>query len=136
MGALTVAAVIAPLSAAGTAEARPAPGRDWTTIETFEGAKQQACKVAINDGTAWRIFNRLDARRLSDGRVAATLTATRSGEPVADRSWASDWVRHGNVSDVGSFKIPRGARWALTMSVYGDQSGTGGELSAASIDRC
>lgn len=133
VGFLAAAAVLAPTSAAASAHA--APGKDWTTVETLNRAKHQACKVSVDEGTAWKIYNRVDARRLARGRVAATLTATRSGEPTT-RGWESGWVRHGNLSDVGTFKVPKQGAWALEMSLYADQSGTGGELAVSDIGRC
>jgi len=136
VGALAVAAVIAPFSAATASSARLATGKHWTTVEAALGAKQQACKVMVNDGTAWRIYNRLDARRATTPRVAATLTAVHHGTPVAARSWASGWVSDGHVSDVGTFKVPKARGWTLTMTLYGDEAGTGGELTVAGIDRC
>lgn len=132
--ALAVASVIAPVSASAT----PAPrvvAKDWTNLETLDRAKQQACKVSVDEGTAWRIYNRLDARRMPRDRVRASLTATRRGAPTA-RSWDSGWVGHGNVSTVGRFKIPKTGAWALTMTIYGDNAGNGGELTAADIGRC
>ncbi|KAA1418613.1 hypothetical protein F0U44_08930 [Nocardioides humilatus] len=136
VGALAVAAVIAPVSASATS-ARPAgAAKHWTTIETALMAKQQACKVSANDGTAWKIFNRLDARRVDRGRVASYLTAVRNGEEVPSRSWSSGWVQHGHLSDVGTFRVPKNGPWTLTMALYGDDAGTGGELTAADIGRC
>ena len=137
VGALTVAAVIAPLSTVTAASALPAVGKDWTTLESLNRAKQQACKVSVDEGTAWKIYNRLDARMMPRRwvRIRSTLTATRSGVPTA-RDWDSGWVRHGNVSAVGTFKIPKTGPWALTMSIYGDNAGSGGELTADDIRHC
>lgn len=133
VGTLTVAAVMAPISAGAAAPV--VVGKDWTTLESLNRAKQQACKVSVDEGTAWKIYNRVDARRLARDRVAATLTATRGGEPTS-RGWESGWVRHGDLSGVGTFKVPKRGAWALTMALYGDQAGTGGELAVSDIGRC
>ena len=137
VGAVAAAAFLA-LAPTATAVADPAPraaGKDWTKIEAVLNAKQQACKVPVKDGSAWKIYNRLDARHADARRVRATLTATRSGTATT-RDWDSGWVRKGNVSDVGAFIVPDGDIWALTMTEYGDQAGGGGELGVADIGRC
>ena len=135
VGAVAAAVLVAPATAALAASAPRAAGKDWTKIEAVLNAKQQACKVPVNGGTAWKIYNRLDARHADARRVRATLTATRSGVSTS-RNWDSGWVRRGNVSDVGAFTVPDGAIWALTMTEYGDQAGGGGELAVADIGRC
>ncbi len=129
---LAAVAVAAPMS---TATAAPAAKR-WTTVETSLDARQQACKVLINDGTAWRISNRLDARRATAPRVKATLTALRDGARVESRSWQSGWVQDGQLSGVGSFKVPRASGWTLEMTLQGDQAGTGGLITVADLRRC
>ncbi|MEZ0578741.1 hypothetical protein [Nocardioides sp. MH1] len=135
VGAFVAAALVAPASAVSATAAPRAAGKDWTKIEAVLNAKQQACKVPANDGTAWKIYNRLDARQADARRVRATLTATRNGEPTT-RDWDSGWVHKGDVSGVGSFTMPRGATWALMMTEYGDQAGGGGELAVDDIGRC
>lgn len=125
--------VVAPI---GTSTAAAAAAKRWTTVETSLDARQQACKVPINDGTAWRISNRLDARRATAPRVRATLTALRDGDRVASRSWQSGWVAAGQLSAVGSFKVPRSPGWTLEMTLRGDQSGTGGLLTVGDLRRC
>jgi hypothetical protein len=135
VGVVAAVALVAPAAAAHAAPAPRAAGKNWTKIEAVLNAKQQACKVPVNDGTAWKIYNRLDARHADARRVRATLTATRSGASTS-RSWDSGWVRKGNVSDVGAFTVPKGAIWALTMTERGDQAGGGGELAVADIGRC
>lgn len=135
VGAVAAAALVAPATAALAASAPRAEAKSWTKLEDVLNAKQQACKVSADHGTAWRIFNRLDARHADARRVRATLTATRSGTPTA-RSWDSGWVHRGDVGGAGSFTVPRGSAWALTMTEYGDQAGGGGELSIGAVGRC
>jgi hypothetical protein len=133
VGALAAAAVALPISVSAPAQA--APGKDWTTLQTLNRAKQQACKVTTNDGNAWRIFNRVNARLLADGRVVARLSATR-GDDSALREWTSGWVRHGNISAVGAINVPKRGSWALSMSISGGQFGDGGGVTIAQIGRC
>ncbi|MDZ5622975.1 hypothetical protein [Nocardioides bizhenqiangii] len=134
VGVLTVAAVLAPISASAPAQAA-APGKDWTTLQTLNRAKQQACKVTTTDGNAWRIFNRVNARLLAEGRVVATLTASRGGDGPT-REWTSGWVRHGAISPVGAINVPKRGGWALSMGISGGEFGDGGDLTVAQIGRC
>lgn len=80
-GAVTALAVIAPITTASAAQALHSVARHWTTIETTNGAKQQACKVSVNRGRAWMIYNRLDARQVkpTSGKLEATLMVTLHG---------------------------------------------------------
>ena len=135
VGAVAAVALVAPATAALADPTPRAAAKSWTTLETFERAHQQACKTPVADGTAWKIYNRLDARDLRHGRVAATLTAYRNGRSTS-RDWTSGWVRHGDVSDVGSFRVPRGGLWSLSMSIHTDNAGTGGETSLRHVGRC
>jgi hypothetical protein len=136
VAAAAATAVIAPVTAANAAPARPEAGRHWTTVESGFSAKQQACKVSVNGGSAWKIYNRLNASKVTGGRLASTLTATYQGKPVGARSWKSGWVKKRHISAVGTFRVPRKAGWALQMSLYGDNAGNGGVLKVAAIRHC
>lgn len=136
VGGAAAAALMVPVATASAAPDRPAAGKHWTVVETGFKAKQEACKVTTNGGAAWKIYNRLDSRKVTGGRLAATLTATYNKKPVTARSWKSGWVKKGHVSSVGTFNVPKAKGWALTMSLYGDNAGNGGERTIASIGHC
>lgn len=136
VGVLAATAVVVPVTAASAAPARPSAGKHWTVVESGFKAKQEACKVSANGGAAWKIYNRLDSRRVTGGRLAATLTATYKNKPVPSRSWKSGWVKKGHLSSVGTFNVPKAAGWALTMSLYGDNAGNGGTLTVSKIAHC
>ena len=88
-------------------------------------AKQQACKKSIDNGGAWRIFNRLDSSKVTGGRLRATMTVLHNNH-TTNRSWESGWVRKGTISDVGTVVIPREPGYSLAMSLAADQAGNGG----------
>lgn len=134
-GAVTALAVIAPITAASAARAHPA--RHWTTIETFEGGKQQACKVAGDRGRSWVIYNRLDAHlvKSTSGKVEATLAVTLHGN-ATKRVWDSGWVTPGHTSNIRTITLPRAAGYGLMMTIHGTDAGSGGIPTIARIGRC
>jgi hypothetical protein len=137
--ALAACAVVAPVTTAYAAPAPAAHARaaatSWTVIETGFKAKHDACKVSDNGGAAWKIYNRLDARKVTGGRLRAAMTVTHNGA-MTSHTWTSGWVHKGDVSPNGSVTIPRKSSYGLEMSLAGDNAGSGGELTPADIGRC
>lgn len=136
VGSLGVLAVAVPIASvnASASPAAPLGGRSWTTIETMQHAKHQACKVPVNNGTAWRIYNRLDSRNATGPRLRASMTVLEAGAPAY--SWTSGWVHRGDLSAVGSVFMPRTPAYKLEMSIAGDNAGNGGPVSPRDIGRC
>lgn len=135
--AVTALAVMAPVAAANAAPARPSVTRHWTTIETLgkPAGKQEACKVLINHGTAWKIYNRLDDRRVKGTKLEATLTVTLHGK-ATKRTWDSGFVKAGHISNVGTVVLPRATGHGLVMTIHSTNSGNGGIVKIGSIGRC
>jgi len=122
--------VLAPFSGADAA------GNRWTTIETLSKGKQQACKVLVDDGNAWKIKNRLDTRPVTgNGVLRATLRVTFKGKDTK-QSWSSGYLKKNKVSDVGVVFLPRKANYSLVMTIDSKQAGDGGEPSIKDIGRC
>lgn len=135
VGSLAVLAVAAPTTAANaSAPATQQGGRSWTTIETMQHAKHQACKVSVQDGDAWKIYNRLDSRDATGSRLRASMTVLEAG--AAAYAWTSGWVRRDELSTVGSVLLPRAAAYELEIALRGDESGKGGPVRARDIGRC
>jgi len=136
VGSLAVLAVAAPTAAVNASAAPGAQqaGRSWTTIETMQHAKHQACKVRINDDTAWRIYNRLDSRNATGPRLRAGMITTEAGATAY--SWTSGWTRRGELSTVGSVIKPDGSAYKLEMSLNGDNAGKGGAIRPRAIGLC
>ena len=133
VGVVATAAALAPVLV--VAPAADAQANHWTVIERSNRAKHDACKVAVNNGTAWKIFNRLDSRQATGGRQRATMTVTLNGADT-QRTWASGWVRKGHLSTVGSVIMPRQPGRGLVMTLAGDNSGGGGTIATGAIGRC
>ena len=132
----TLALCAVPLAVGtGSASADQArAGTTWDTIGTYTGAKHQACRVLANDGTAWRVRNRLVNG--DQAPVGAGMTVLRNGNRT-DRTWSSGLVAKNATSPVGSVLVPRGdSRFTLEHSQYQAQSGTGGALGVLAVARC
>ena len=135
VGALSALAIAAPVTIASPSPATAQDGKSWTTIERGFGAKHQACKVSINGGDAWKIYNRLNSSKVTGGRLRASMTRTKGGE-MTSHDWQSGWVRKGHISDVGFVTMPRKPGIGLAMSLAGDNAGTGGVVKPSEIGRC
>jgi hypothetical protein len=123
--AVTVTTIVPAASFAATS---------WHTVATFEGAKHQACKTLVDDGTQWRIKNRLVNGNRT--QVGAGMTVQKDGVDT-NRKWNSGLVRRGHTSDVGSVTIPRNDdRFTIVSFEYMGQAGNGGPLALADIGRC
>ncbi len=96
--------------------------------------RRQACKVSVDSGASWRIYNRVDARNATM-RTQARMWVTRDGVDTW-RKWNSGWVGWGTISAVGSLVVPRAPGFVIQHSLFADQSGTGGDVRAADIGRC
>lgn len=117
-----------------TTSAATAATSSWTTIATIEGAKHQACKVLANDGTAWRVKNRLVNG--DQARAGASMTVLRNGKPT-DRTWDSGLIAKNTTSPVGSVLMPKGdSRFTLEHTEYVSQAGGGGTIGIGAISRC
>ena len=133
VGVVATTAALAPVLV--VAPAANAQANHWTVIERSNRAKHDACKVSVNNGTAWKVFNRLDSRQATGGRLRAAMTATLNGADT-QRKWASGWVRKGHLSAVGSVIMPRQPGRRLVMTLAGDNSGSSGTIATAAIGRC
>ena len=137
VGVATALVVLAPLSAAQAAPARASLAKHWTTIETIgkPAGKQQACRVLVNSGRDWKIYNRLNDSRVTGGKLEATLTVSKNG--VATKaSWDSGYVRPGHISKVGTLILPRKPGNGLIMTIHGTSFGNGGIVKIKHIAHC
>jgi hypothetical protein len=137
VGALATLAVAAPVTTATAAQAHTQAhaAKSWTVVETGFKAKHEACKVSINGGDGWRIYNRLDSRKVTGGRLRASMTVTHN-DAKTSHTWTSGWVHEGDLSAVGSIAIQRKPGYGLEMSLAGDNAGNGGSLTPANIHLC
>ena len=132
--AVTLPAAASPSAASTEAAADAAAAKSWTTVHRLNGAKAQACKVSVDGGASWRIYNRVDARNATT-RTQAQMWVTRDGVDTR-RKWSSGWVGRGTISAVGSLLVPRAPGYVIEHSLSADQSGTGGTVRAADIGHC
>ena len=135
VGTLAALAVALPAAASPSAASTEAPAaKSWTTVHRLNGSKAQACKVSVDGGASWRIYNRVDARNAT-ARTQARMWVTHDGVDTR-RKWSSGWVGRGTVSAVGSLLVPRAPGYVIEHSLSADQSGTGGPVRAADIGHC
>lgn len=110
-------------------------GRHWTTVDTSLHARRQACKILVDNGETWKIYNRL-VNRPGQGRAGATMIVQKNGEDTK-RTWDSGWVAVGRISEVGAVTIPRGdPRFGLISGGYDNAGGGGGPLKLSKIGHC
>ena len=133
VGVVATAAALAPVLV--VVPAANAQTNSWTVIERANKARHGACKVSVNEGASWKVYNRLDSRQATGGRLRATMTVTVFGASTS-RKWASGWVRRGHLSAVGSVIMPRKPGRQLVMTLAGDNSGSGGTVAVGAIGRC
>jgi hypothetical protein len=106
----------------------------WHTVARFEGAKHQACKVAVNDGADWKIKNRLVNGDRT--KVGAGMTVQKDGEDTK-RTWNSGLIRRGHTSAAGAVVMPRDDdRFTLASFEYMGEAGNGGPLAIDDIGPC
>jgi Ni/Co efflux regulator RcnB len=131
--ALSAAIVATPLVAASSASA--APAKSWTTIKKWNGAKQQACKVPVRKGKAFKIYTRLVNGH--ESAIGAGLQVLKNGEPTKARWDTGDLVPEGKTSKVGVVVIPRNnSAFTLEAFQYEGQMGDGGPVKLKRIGRC
>jgi hypothetical protein len=118
--AATTAALALTLSAAtGAADAG---GRDWTTVTRVAHAKLQACKEVTHPGGPWRIRLRVDATAATSIVRGSAEVQNQQGDRVGKR-WRSGPVHPGDVTKVGSVRMPRGAAFTFEAALESDGSG-------------
>jgi hypothetical protein len=128
--AVAAAAVLVTVPSLGAAHAA---GNSWKTLSTFDGGKIQACKVATTKTGPWKVKLRVDAHD-AKSRVNGSAWVTKSGDDVA--SWKSGWVNKGDVSAIGTLKLPRGSAYALNAGIATANAGNGGTFTAGDIRGC
>ncbi|MCW2787647.1 MAG: hypothetical protein JWP74_4164 [Marmoricola sp.] len=131
---LVTVAVAVPVAVAPAAQARPAASRHWTVIETGFKAKQEACKVSVNHGHTWKIYNRLDSSKVTGGTLEATLRVIHNGNVA--RAWDSGKVKKHHVSKVGTVTLSKTNGDTLIMTLAAAQAGSGGPIAISKIKHC
>ena len=137
--ALSAAILVAPVVAVSSADAAPAPeraGKSWSVIAKWYGAKQQACKVSIRDGKAWKVHTRVVNGRQAEIGVGLMVNKTVKGKTVTKDDWRSPIMGKGKTSKVGSVVLPIGAAWTMDAFQFQGQMGDGGPVSIKKIRKC
>jgi|SRR4051812_9135298 hypothetical protein len=130
--ALSAALLATPLVVASSASA--APAKSWTTIKKWNGAKQQACKVPVRDGKAFKIYTRLVNGH--EAEIGAGLQVLKNDAPTKER-WDSGLVAEGRTSKVGLVVMPRDKpAFTLVAFQFEGQMGDGGPVKVKKIGRC
>jgi len=77
---------------------------------------------------------RVDARHAS-AHVKGSAFVTDDGTATGSK-WRSGWVAKGDVSAVGTVRLPRGKVFDLNAGIGTDQMGNGGTFKAGDIRGC
>jgi hypothetical protein len=115
-----------------SAQAAGAP--HWKTLVTVIGAKVQACKVPETATGPWKIKLRVDATKAS-GRVSGAAYITKKGETTGAQ-WKSGWVAPGQMSALGSVKLPAGEKYAMDAGLGTSAMGDGGTFTSSNLPHC
>lgn len=127
----TAAIIAAPAFLASSAEAAPA-AKKWGVVAKAWGAKQQACKVSIQGGDAWKVFTRVVNGRTAE--VGVGLIVRVDGEE-ADR-FSTPLTKKRKTSKAGSVVLPVAEGYVLEAFQFQGGMGNGGEVSIAKIRKC
>lgn len=134
------AAVIAPVGASATASTTPvvakAQAKRFTVVQTMQKAKLGVCKVSVNNGAAWRVYGRLDTRKVRSGKFSASLYVYREGVETPTASWRSALTKKGTYSKVGSVRLPKKAGYRLDGGIGAGNMGNGGPIEISRVGRC
>jgi hypothetical protein len=129
-----VASILAaPVLTVSTADAAPAhAGKHLATIKTWNAAHQQACKVSIRDGKAWKVFSRVVNGRKAEIGVGLQVLK----DDKITNQWRSPLMGKGKTSKVGSVVLPARAAFTLVAFQFEGQMGDGGEVKIKKIRTC
>jgi hypothetical protein len=131
--ALSAAILAAPVLTVSTADAAPArAGKHLSTIKKWNGAQQQACKVSIRDGKAWKVYSRVVNGRKAEIGVGLQVV---KGDKIT-KEWRSPLMGKGKTSKVGSVVLPARAGFTLVAFQFEGQMGDGGEVKIKKIRTC
>jgi hypothetical protein len=130
--ALSTALLVgAPAAVAQADQPAERAGKSLRTIATWEGAKQQACKVS--SGTKWKVFTRVVNGRRAE--VGVGLIVLKNGEEV--RRAATKITPKRQTSKLVSVLYPKkGQGFSLEAFQFQGQAGTGGPISITKIKAC
>ena len=138
--AVAAGAVIASLGASATASPTPAAAsaaaKHFTVVQKMQKAKLGVCKVSVNKGAAWRVYGRLDTRKVRTGKYSASLYVRREGVEAPTSSWRSPLTRKGTYSKVGSVRLPKKPGYSLDGGIGTANMGSGGPIDIARVGRC
>lgn len=134
--ALTVSSAVL-LAVPAVAQAAPGQPAEraakFTTIKTWSGAKQQACKKATPNGKSWKVVTRVVNGREAEVGVGLIV---RKGDQEVDRA-ATPIVKKGVTSKLVSVKIRKNdSRYTLEAFQFQGQMGDGGPIRLNKIRRC
>jgi hypothetical protein len=118
----------------GPAASAAARGNDWQTIVKVSRGKVQACKVPTTEDGPWKVKLRVNARKATTS--VRGIAQVDKNNHALDRTWKTGWIDPGQVSKVGSVRLPRGSAYTLEVGIDSGSAGSGAALSARSIGRC
>ncbi|MET3962135.1 hypothetical protein ABIE44_002069 [Marmoricola sp. OAE513] len=137
VGSAAVLAVLAPTAATASsthADAAKAKKKHFTVVQKFEKAKLGVCKV--DKGDAWKVYGRLDTRKVASGKHMGSLFVIQAGKDMPTDTWRSAMIAKGKYSKVGAVKVPKTGGYSLQGGVGGMNAGNGGPIKISKIRKC
>lgn len=136
VGACLAVAVIAPVSATAAPAAPSARAKQFKVMQTFQKAKLGVCKVSVGGGTAWRVYGRLDTRKVKAGKYSGSLYVYETGKELPVAQWRSPMTKKGKLSKVGSVRLPNKPGFVLDGGIGAANMGNGGAIKIANVRKC
>jgi hypothetical protein len=121
--------VVAPLSGAH------ASGLNWKTKVVVSGAKLQLCKAETTKSGPYKVHVRVDASHAS-GPVTGIATIYKKDKATQEKWATKGYIKPGNISDVGTIKLPQDSNYSVSAGMGAGQMGDGGTFVAKQIPHC
>lgn len=130
---LVPTATVATAAPTGTVVAKAA-AKKYTVVHKLEKAKLGVCKVS--KGSKWKVYGRLDTRKVTKGKFSGTLVVLKKGSDVPVALKQSKLTKKGKLVPVGPVVVPKTGGYSLEGGIGGENFGDGGPIKISKIRKC
>jgi len=139
VAACAAAAVLVPTTTVATAAptetvATKASAKKYTVVKKLDKAKLGVCKVSKGD--KWKVYGRLDTRKVTKGKYSGTLLVLKEGSDVPVTLKQSKLTKKGKLVAVGPVVVPKTGGYSLEGGIGSENYGDGGPIKISKIRKC